>query len=246
MNVSILITAYKRAELFQKSLPSILDQLTLQDEIVFVNDGEPDGAEAILKGALVSDGRAQTPTLIPIPSQYIDTGNRGYHGCGRAKNIGLKACKNELIIIRDPEVEDISPCINQLRTYFEKQENKRKYVNAGSMYFSQDENQSIFKESNFFIGHSNAPFVAGVMKEELMAVQGWREDFKYWGNDDSSLMHRLGNNGVSIECDETMVAWHQWHDRPPQEALGDFNLPLLNAEGDGFIKGNEGKEWGIL
>jgi len=245
MNVSLLVTSFKRGPLFEKSLPSILPQLTNEDEIVVVNDGPLDSMEQVLKGAMVRNVIDPTGnTFGPIPYKFIDTGNRGYHGCCHAKNVGLKAAKHDLVIINDPEVMHISDCITQLRKYFENPENARKFVVPGSMYFAKDPQNQGFKESNF-IGHSQAPFIGAMMKQEAIAVGGWDERFQYWGNDDNDLMHRMGKNGTIHECNEALVAFHQWHDRPPAEAMGDCNESLL-YEQDKPIIANQGKEWGVV
>lgn len=232
MNVSLLITSFQRGRVFENSLPAILRQLTNDDEIVIVNDGPLDNMEQVIKG-------------ISIPTTYIDTGNRHYRGGSIAKNIALKACGNELVIIHDPEIIELSPCINQLKERFDTIENKDKFITCGTAYTAVDKEHIGLREANF-IAHSQAPFVAGVLRKNLMAVNGWDERFIYWGNDDNDIMHRLGMNGVQIDLDEGMTIFHQWHERAPREAMGDYNEPLLYDANKKMVTNQDNPNWGTL
>jgi GT2 family glycosyltransferase len=151
----------------------------------------------------------------------------------------VRRASNELLIINDPEVIHITPCINQLRGLFPS----KRFIVAGTMRFGLDWHNDLDKFN--IINKSMAPFIAGVMKSEIMAVGGWDERFIYWGNDDNDLMYRLGMNGCNHVCDETMIAYHQSHDRPPKEAMGDCNEGLL-YEKDKKIVANQGVNWGNL
>ena len=248
MNVSILVTAFKRSHLFEKSLPQILDQLTPDDEIVYVNDGPEDGAEKMLEYSFVKDPKAPTPTAVHLNYQYINTGNTAYHNCVRAKNIGLKACRNELIIIRDPEVMEITQNINFAKEYFSNPENQRHYICVADMTFELAPQDKTLERTTSKLD-SYAPFVAAVMKKELMAVNGWYERFiKYWGNDDNNLAGRLTKNGVRHLKMMELQAYHQYHDRPPKEAMGDCNNSLLekaNFDND-IVANQDNPHWGEL
>lgn len=242
MNVSLLVTSFGRGSLFEKSLPSILDQFTTEDEIVVVNDGVPDAMEYILRGAMVYKGTdGNKVELQPVKHQYIDTGNRHYRGGSIAKNIALKAAKNEIVIISDPEVIHLTPCIKQIKKLLD--EHPRYFIVPANMFPARDPKNDI-TQSDYF-RTSMAPFVGGVMKKELMKIGGWDERFVKWGNDDNDLMYRLGMNGVSVHSSENLCAYHQWHDRAPSEAIGDANEALL-YEKDKQIVANQGKEWGVV
>lgn len=248
MNISLLVTSFGRGRLFENSLSSILDQLTPDDEIVVVNDGHPDSMEQLLKGCMVQD-KSQLSQLVltPLRTKYIDTGNRQYRGGSIAKNVALKACSNELIIIHDPEMLNLSPCIQQIKEYFANPNHVDHFLTCGTVYTAVDKEHTRLEEANF-IAHSQAPFIAGVLKKHLMNIGGWDERFVMWGNDDSWLMYRLGKNGIQVKKDEGIVAFHQWHERPSKEAMGDYNESLLYAEDkDKYIVANQDNpHWGEL
>jgi len=234
MRVSILVTNFGKAHLFKQSLPSILPQLEPDDEIVVCDDGPQDGINDLLK-------------TLPVRWKYWRTDNDKYRSGCKAKNITVKLASHEVCIISDPEVWHVTHCIDQIRDYLSK--NKRQFIVPGSMYFAktmaQEPKDFDLSKAWGYIPKSQAPFIGGVMKQELYAIGGWDERFKFWGNDDNDLMHRLGKNGCHHVVDNDMVALHQWHSRPPAEAMGDTNESLL-YEKDKPIVANQGVEWGKI
>ena len=177
-----------------------------------------------------------------IPYKYHFTNNKKYRSGCIAKNIALKLSKNPLIIINDPEVFHLDDkTIFKLKEHI--RQNNRTFNVVGTMKFCNDIFNDFSKYST--INHSQAPFIASVMKSELLAVGGWDERFKFWGNDDNDLMYRLGLNGVRHQVFDELVAIHQWHPRPPVDAMGDANESLL-YEKPKKIVANQGKEWGVI
>lgn len=234
MNVSLLITNFGKTNLFLNSLETILPQLVAGDEMVVVDDGVYDGMNIVLQDIQ----KAHLGLLI----KYISTGNTDYRSGCKAKNIALKNSSNELCIINDPEVMHVTKCIDQLRNHFAG-DDKRIFVNAATMQFCHNmSNPMLPRES---LSNQMAPFVAGVMRAELIAIGGWDERFTKWGNDDNDLMGRLGRNGIHHIADNSMIARHQAHKRPPQNMIGDANEGLL-YEVDKPIVANQGVEWGMI
>jgi len=228
-NVSVLISSFGRLSLFAKSINSIKPQLTENDELVIVEDGK-------------NNDWVNWLDTQEVKYQYVKTHNTKYRSGCMAKNIALKLAKNPIVVINDPEVEHLTPCINQIKEHLIK--DIRGFIVAGDAYFGKQAND-IYNSNSGHIPHSQAPFVGGIMKEELIAIGGWDERFKFWGNDDNFLMHRLGLTGVHHIVDDTMSIFHQWHERPPLYAIGDYNHSLL-YERPVQIVSNKGKEWGKL
>lgn len=226
MNVSVLITSFNRRKYFISTWPSIRQQLIDGDELVVVEDGHTDEWRDFLDS-------------LNIKYTYVKTTNDRYRSGSKAKNIGLRQAENPIIIINDPEVIHITPCITEMRKRL--QENDKQFLVAGTLYQGQFEGQDYTKAP--IMKHSQAPFVGAVMKQHLIDIGGWDERFVYWGNDDNDLMDRLGMIGVKHTVLEDEEIYHQWHPRPPQNALGDFNEPYL-YEKDKPAVANEGKEWG--
>lgn len=67
----------------------------------------------------------------------------------------------------------------------------------------------------------------GVWKPDLLAVNGWNESFTGWGLEDSELIARLRNSGVSIRKFKfTGITFHLWHPAIVREHLEE-NRKLL-------------------
>ncbi len=236
MNISLLVSNFGRAELFKRSLESILPQMGKWDEIVVADDSVEEGEKEKMKAVLAS---------VPVvPYKYVDMKNTKYRSGVFAKNVALRSCSNFLVIINDPEVMHITPNIKIIRERFDSGD-RRVFLVPGTMYFSNAGQSLSDFQGMRTTDHSMAPFIGGIPREELMAIGGWDERFVFWGNDDNDLMYRLGLNGVRHVVDDSMQALHQWHERQPQSAMGDYNEPLL-YEKPKKIVANEGKEWGLI
>ncbi len=178
MNISLIVTSYNRRKLFATSWDSIAGQMIPGDEIVVVEDGADNGWDGMLE-------------KFGVDFQVIRTGNSKYRSCSFSKNIAVKKAKNPLLIINDPEVYHVTPCIPVIKTRLVME--PRIFLVPGTLLSARFENDT-WQNANK-TEHSMAPFVAGVMKEEIEKVGGWDERFIYWGNDDNDLMYRLGLNG---------------------------------------------------
>ncbi len=229
MNISLIITSRNRFRLFKKSWASIRPQLIEGDELIIIEDSDnPDQWKSFLQE-------------IPFKSTFVCTYNKDYRSCCLAKNMAVKLATNPLLIINDPEVYHITPCINFLRDKLT--ENPYQFAVPGTLYSGQQAGQAW--EEGSLTEHSQAPFVGAVMKEEIEKIGGWDERFKFWGNDDNDLMYRLGLNECKHKVYDELKIFHQWHERPPRDAMGDYNEPLL-YEKDKSIIANKGQEWGII
>lgn len=223
-SVSVIISSFNRLKYFEKSYPSLLRQLQPEDEIVVVEDGTDDWI----------------PFLNGIKHKwtYYKTNNNNYRSCSIPKNIAVKLSNNPLVFIQEAEVIHLSDCLTSLRQRVEEED---LFYVPGDAYFGRHPGD---EEKVSTIKNSQAPFLACVRKSSLENVGGWDERFVYWGNDDNDLMHRLGLNNCHHKVDATLSFFHQWHPRPPQEAMGDYNESLL-YEPNKKIVANEGKEWGV-
>jgi len=228
VKVSLLVASFCRTHQFERSLESILPQLREGDEIVVADDSpSPEGMLPLLES-------------LGVDFQYKFLNNQGYRGSAFARNAALKMTKNELLVFSDPEAYHLTPCIEQIRGHFDRK--KRLIVNAGRVRFCGDAGNNF--NLAVIIKEYQSPLVAGVMREEMMAIGGWDERFIFWGSEDNDMMGRLGRNGVVHISNRNMEVVHLWHPRPPMEAIGDANESLM-CEKDKPIVANQGKEWGM-
>lgn len=227
MKASLIISSFNRLKYFINTWPTIKNQLEDGDELIVVEDGIEKNWNSYL-------------LLLGMKYKLVETGNEMYRSGVIAKNIALKLAENPLIIINDPEVMHISECIKVFREFLK---DRSAFLVPGTLHSARHEGQGMQGASK--MENSQAPFVGGVRKEDLMAVGGWDERFKYWGNDDNDLMHRLTLHGTRHIVVPELEIFHQWHPRPPKQAMGDYNEPFL-YEKDKPIVANQGKEWGEL
>jgi glycosyltransferase involved in cell wall biosynthesis len=67
----------------------------------------------------------------------------------------------------------------------------------------------------------------GVWKEDLLAVNGWNEEFNGWGMEDTEMVTRLFYSGVTIrKLKFAGITWHLWHPVSDRKYL-DKNRELL-------------------
>jgi glycosyltransferase involved in cell wall biosynthesis len=67
----------------------------------------------------------------------------------------------------------------------------------------------------------------GLWKEDLLAVNGWNEEFTGWGMEDTELVTRLFNSGVTIrKLKFAGITWHLWHPVSDRQFL-DKNREIL-------------------
>lgn len=229
MNVSVIVTSFNRLKYLARSMESIKSQLEEGDEFVIVEDGK----ETEFEWRRYLDDQK-------VNYQFFKTGNGIYRSGVKAKNVALRNSKNPIIIINDPEVMHISPCIIEMKKRLA--ENPRLFIVPGEGHFGRWPNDT-YEESTSIIEKSMSPFIGAVMRDELIAVGGWDERFVYWGNDDTDLMHRLGLNGCQTDCMTGLKFFHQFHNRPPAEAMGDYNEGFLYEKNKSIVA-NIGKEWG--
>jgi glycosyltransferase involved in cell wall biosynthesis len=89
LNLSVIIPTYNRAGMICRAIDSVISQLTVDDEIIVIDDGSTDGTEESLNK--VRDR---------IIYRRISHG-----GAGRARNEGIKIAHNDLIAFLDSDDE---------------------------------------------------------------------------------------------------------------------------------------------
>lgn len=87
MLVSTIIPTYNRAAYIERAIDSVLSQMLPGDELIVVDDGSQDGTSAILAKYA---GR-----IIVLQG--------GHGGAGRARNLGIRHARNELVAFLDSD-----------------------------------------------------------------------------------------------------------------------------------------------
>lgn len=103
MTISIVIPVHNGGENFRKCLGSILESIDSPQEVIVVADGDTDGAWQLAEN--------QGATVIRLPTAG---------GPARARNMGAKAAKGEIILFMDADVT-LHPCtLSQIKQQFQQ------------------------------------------------------------------------------------------------------------------------------
>lgn len=272
MKTCVLITTYNRGHLLEKSLER-LTHLTLPDEILIVDDGsnrQTDATEQICKGF---EGR--------LPIRYLYNNNPEWTTRSLASNIGIKNTDCDIIITTEPELIWVTDIIPQMLK--QHQEHPEDIVSIGTIYHGQPNSHVrdlVYTDPKQFLSESivedyiteprpydpngfcktvnmQATFACLYMKDWLMKLGGWREDFEVWGFDDIEICTRLRIAGHGQVIDKEMEAIHQFHSHPNPDVMGsamqrneqrmkDAHLDDIVDRNDPRLTANQGLDWGRL
>jgi len=240
--------------------------LTKPDEILIIDDGSSDNCEATVRAF---DGR--------LPIRYIYNHNPSWSICSMARNIGIKNTDCDIIITAEPEILFVTDVVAQMLQ--KHQEIPNKVISAGTVYhmgpmanlhhdmisnpLERLKVEAVNESSHGTYplngaGYAKiqgwvAPFSALYRRDWLMAINGWCEDFKSWGWDDTDLLTRLVANGIGQEIARDIEVIHQWHSKLPPDVQ--FSATQENERkfvekdikpGSESVIANRNHEWGII
>jgi glycosyltransferase involved in cell wall biosynthesis len=270
MKTCLLITTFNRARQLSNSLAR-LENLTLPDEILIVDDGSSDYTQAVAE---------EFAKRLPI--KYIYNHNPDWSICSMARNIGVKNTDADIIITSEPELLWITDIIPQMMADREKHPDE--IISAGIIYHAQVDtafNPGLIKDpksalkdeiveeyvteprpynQSGYVRTKNmqATFACLYERKWLLEVGGWDEGFKgSWGWDDIDLATRLRIKGINQHICPEMMAIHQWHEHLPPHLMGEASqtnenhmaqkkLNEVTDRNDPRLVANVGVEWGVI
>lgn len=245
MSVSIILTAFNRANQLDKTLKSIAMQDYRPLEVIVVEDGDDGRTQHIARQNGARYIQKKRPDL-PV-----------FQNPARAHNLGIRAAQNDIVILQGAEVKYLnptdvsklvapiledpslitSPCVQNLRQDGTMEE----------WYVHPTEGRRAGWIVNFCLA---------MTRERLLQIQGFDEGFEGYGYEDDYLTFCLRKNGGNIIFVPEVVVAHQWHDRSkyvfypgftgidsPQYAYGDGLRNRVEAGLQPAIA-NLGREWG--
>jgi glycosyltransferase involved in cell wall biosynthesis len=253
-DVSVLVSAWQRADQIRLALPSVIRQKP--GEIVIVDDGSTD------------DTRAQVEAFKGFPDVDVRYFRRekpeGYSNGSIAKNIALRKCIKKYILISDPEMLHLGEIIEKLKRRKQRaiKEKPKSFVVVGNIHFVNWIGANEFAAMDLlnapegcFRVQTNvqSPFIGLFDRADLMAVNGLDErycDIGCWGYDDVDLMTRLRIYGVGGIIDNTVHAIHLDHEHPPQIATmkAEQGLAIVQEHNKSkeYRANLDRDDWGVL
>lgn len=245
MKIAVIVTTYNRPDTLVRVLDGLIHQSRLPDEILIADDGS--GYET---------REAITPYLdsSAISITHVWQEDKGFRAA-RIRNMGIKASSSDYMIFLDgdciPERNFVNDHANIAKSGFFFQGKRVIVSKSTSPDFSFKETESFLTLIKYAITSriSNShhilrfPFAPsfttkklsgirscnlGVFREDLIAINGFNQDFTGWGREDSELVVRLYNYGLMrLENPFRAICYHLWHEENSRDKL-DENDQLLS------------------
>jgi glycosyltransferase involved in cell wall biosynthesis len=244
MKISLIILTYNRPDTLELVLKSLSRQSVNPDEVIIADDGSvPETRELISRWQALSSFR-----LVHV--WHEDLGYR----IAAIRNKATLESAGDYLIYSDGDLLLHPDFIHDFKKYsapetawigsrvFLSRETTERLLSGDRASFTW----SLFSPaiaanrlnglrapciSSFFPPLNNTMHMRGgllgVWKEDLLAVNGWNEEFTGWGMEDTELITRLFYSGVTIrKLKFAAQTYHLWHPVSDRESL-DRNKELL-------------------
>ena len=235
--ISIVLTTFNRNPQLFQTLASIRKQ-GFEGEVIVVDDG--DGAHGYPSARMICEsfGVRHIPCRRPSSAQFRNP--------ALPNNIGIRAATGDIVILQNAECRHEDPeTIAKLTAPVIANPNLVVFARVLSM--QEDGSQGML-----YCGRENPRpyfFCGAILRQHLLDLRGFDEDFTGAGFDDDDLGDRLGASGIEFVFSDVAVA-HQWH--PPAGEYTD--VPVMRAlyqektaamlRGELSLARNVGKDWG--
>ena len=245
MKVSLIITTYNNPLTLKKVTDSILSQTKLPDEVIIADDGSDEDTARVVKHFL---------ERIPFSVIHVWHEHKGFRGA-KIRNDAIKRSVGEYIILLDGDCVVNRYFILDHLLLAEKKcfiQGKRVHVNksAAAVFNCEHANSAVALVKMALTGKiSNSHHLLRLpsclsiknknlkgtkscnmsfFKEDIVAVNGFNEDYVGWGYEDSDLACRFFKFGLKKKVHQFMaICFHLWH--PLNKTLATENIQRLSA-----------------
>lgn len=244
MKVSVIITTYNNSLYLKKVLDGFLYQKRAPSELIIADDGSGNDTAQVIKSF---------SETVPFPVLHVWQENKGFRA-SKIRNRAIKQSSGDYIILLDGDCIVTSNFVLDHVLLSEKGffvQGKRILVNRiASATFTHAHADSFIsliklvlsgKLSNIhhlirfpsFPSQKNR-ILKGIkscnlsfFKLDVLAINGFNEDFVGWGNEDSDLACRFFKYGLVKKIHLFMaVCFHLWH--PTYKIITEMNKQLLS------------------
>ena len=246
MTISIIVTTYNRPDALKKVLDGLLNQTHLPDEIIIADDGSGDETKQVLIPYL------KHKNLQVIHVWQEDKGFR----LAEIRNKAILESGSEYLVFLDgdciPDKYFVEDHLNlaQKGCFFQgKRVIVSQKVSPGFTF--RDANSILCLLKYLVSGISNShhiiriPFFPsyttsklsgvrgcnmGFFKTDLLSVNGFNQEFKGWGREDSEIVIRMYKYGIKRkENSFRAICYHLWHGENTRESIDQNDQLLDNA-----------------
>jgi glycosyltransferase involved in cell wall biosynthesis len=243
MNCSLIITTYNRPEALILVLLSILKQTIFPDEIIIADDGSNQDTKYLLEEF------SKQYDIKVIHSWQKDKGFR----LSKSRNQAIALAKSEYIVVIDGDMVMHKDFIKDHKKFAKKNtyiQGGRVLLQSGytakiiktkqfikpSFFKNDTKNKANLLRIPFLssliasISNKNIKRIRGcnfsLFKKDIIKVNGFNEEFKSWGKEDSEFVQRLFNIGVyRRDLKFSGIQYHLFH---PEGCADSGNIDLLN------------------
>lgn len=243
--VSITMTAYDRAHLLKNTLDSIVIQTRQPEQIVIVEDGWDGGKTETICAQYKAAG---------LPIEYFcrrNRPNRGFSNPAIPKNIGIKLCRGEIIIIQGAEVRyAASTDIANLVAPVETDPDLSTFATC----------QALNENGGFLMWYGDPAFenylgfCHAIRKDRIVAIGGFDEGYIGYGYEDDDFSWRMRASGVVYRWATDVLVLHQWHPGHPNPDDAEIEKQSKEYGGRAIedyykkktrgLEANVGRNWG--
>lgn len=257
MKISLIITTYNNPFFLGKVMRSILVQSRLPDELIIADDGSGNDTASVVR---------DFSKIALFPVTHVWQEHKGFRAA-KIRNEAIKKTSGDYIILLDGDCVANRHFISDHISLLEEGcfiQGKRVHVrkNAVSYFCHEHVNSTISlvgmtlrgRLSNvhhlirctlniFSVKNRNLKGIKSCnmsfFRKDILAVNGFNEDFIGWGSEDSELATRFFKYGLLKKTHPFMaICFHLWH--PPNKPLDNRNKALLlsSLSSEGFFCSN--------
>ncbi len=229
MQISVIMTTYNRPEALERVFDGLQGQTRFPDEVIVADDGSgPETAALIERFSRTS----------PFSLHHVWHADKGFRAASIRNKAIHKSIGNYILSLDGdcvPERHFIEDHVRLAEPGFFYQGRRMLVSQALSHRFSFNRADTAWKKLKLLVsgqignGHHMArlpwlpSFIStslngvmscnmGFFRDDLMAVNGFNEDFEGWGREDSELAVRLFNYGLKRKSHPFMaICFHLWH-----------------------------------
>ena len=251
MYVSLIITTYNRPDALLLVLRSIEAQTIKSFEVIIADDGSSNDTKEVITSF------QEKTNLTIIHSCQKDKGFR----VAKSRNKAIAKASGDYIILVDGDMilhpQFVEDHINNAELGY--------FIQGSRVLLTQQKTNSVLNENNINFSftssgllnrknavHSNSlsklfsnkkNILRGIkscnmafFKKDYISVNGFNNEFKGWGREDSEFIVRLQNNGIRRKNVRfNAIQFHLWHQENTRASLVENDL-LLQAAIENKIK----------